>query len=206
MSRQHDDELIVLKKYLPEAAVPIVFHWIKQHPIQFKIVKPRTTKLGDYRPLIPEKKHRITINNNLNPYSFLVTTVHEFAHYHDYVRNGRNKSPHGITWKNIYVDLLEPFVLDTDIFPSDLTTGLIGHMNRPSASSCSDIQLLRLLKKYDARQPILLEYLMEGARFKIGSREFIKGELMRKRYLCEEVRTKRRFRVHALAEVEPVMK
>lgn len=183
-----------------------MLHWINQHPILFRIVRPRSTKLGDYRPLLNGKQHRITVNSNLNRYSFLITTVHEFAHYHDFVRNGRNKAPHGTSWKSIYVDLLEPFVLDNEIFPSDLTTGLISHMNRPSASSCADVQLLRILKKYDARQPILLEYLMEGARFKIGSREFIKGELMRKRYLCIEVSSKRRYRVHALAEVEPVTK
>jgi SprT protein len=206
VSRQDSEAKEILGKYLPDEAVPIIHHWIKQHPVQFKIVRPRNTKLGDYRPAVQGKPHRITVNANLNQYSFLITTVHEFAHFHDHHRNGRIKIPHGKSWKSIYVDLLEPFVLDSSIFPDDLNRGLVTHLNRPAASSCTDMHLMRLLKQYDERQPILLEHLMEGARFRIGNREFIKGELMRKRYLCIEVKSKRNYRVHALAEVEPVMK
>jgi hypothetical protein len=190
-----------LSEYLPQGAVPVVASWITAHQIDFKIVKHRRTKLGDYRAAHNGDPHRITVNESLNPYSFLVTTVHEFAHFHAHVDFGRRIRPHGSEWKGVYSTLLRPFIFD-DIFPDDLRGGLLVHMNKPSASSCSDEQLLRLMKRYDAHQPITVEQLPAGTVFTIGRRKFEKGILVRKRYLCREISTGRVYRVHPLAEAE----
>ena len=70
----------VLKKYIPLEYVDMVTDLLLNYRVVFKIVKPRKTKLGDFRAGIREEKHQITVNGDLNKYSFLITTLHEFAH------------------------------------------------------------------------------------------------------------------------------
>lgn len=70
----------VLSQYMPVAAAPIIARWIDYFQCEFKISKSRATKLGDYRHPFRGVGHKISVNNNLNAYAFLVTTVHEFAH------------------------------------------------------------------------------------------------------------------------------
>jgi hypothetical protein len=191
----------VLRDFLPASSNELIATWIVAHKIDFRIVKPRKTKLGDYRvPLKKNDRHIITVNSSLNPYSFLVTTIHEFAHFHTFSQFERKVNPHGPEWKKIYAEMLLPFVYD-DIFPGDLRYGLIKHIKTPSASSCSDTRLLRLLKNYDSSKPTMTEDLPEGALFLLQGRTFIKGKLARKRYLCKEEPGGRLFRIHPLAEV-----
>ena len=42
--------------------------------VKFKIVNGRKTKLGDFRASASGEKHQITVNGDMNPYSFLITT------------------------------------------------------------------------------------------------------------------------------------
>jgi len=72
------------------------------------------------------------------------------------------------------------------------------------ASSCTDLNLYRVLKKYDERdgEITLLEDLPPHSLFLLNGKKFEKGHLRRKRYLCTEVQTKRQFLVSAVAEVE----
>ncbi len=44
--------------------------------------------LGDYRNSHAGKGHRISVNGNLNKYSFLITLLHELAHLFTYERFG----------------------------------------------------------------------------------------------------------------------
>ena len=69
--------------------------WLQQHPVRVHVVRPRRSKLGDYRSGTAGKPHRITVNNDLNPYAFLVTLVHEFAHHTAFERTRGWKDPHG---------------------------------------------------------------------------------------------------------------
>jgi hypothetical protein len=77
------------------------------------------------------------------------------------------------------------------------------YMSNPAASSCSDINLLRVLKRYDVREgTMLLEDIKEGSTFKYSkSRYFIKGEQVRKRFKCEELGTRRHYLFNPLTEV-----
>ncbi|MGD1981060.1 MAG: SprT-like domain-containing protein, partial [Flavobacteriaceae bacterium] len=78
-----------LKTLLEENGVPVI------------ITKKRVTKHGDFR----RKKNgeiAITINHTLNPYRFLITLIHELAHYQVYKTNGFNIKPHGEEWKNSF--------------------------------------------------------------------------------------------------------
>ena len=89
----------ILSRYLPEEFVNEIHEELTSHPLDFKIVRPRKTKLGDYRydPKLP--RPIITINGDLNPYQFLVTTVHELAHFHAFRIYGKRIRAHGQEWQ-----------------------------------------------------------------------------------------------------------
>ncbi len=194
-----------LSTFLPEGFEDMIADLLFSAPVQFKIVKPRNTKLGDYRSAHAGKPHRITVNGNLNVYSFLITTIHEFAHLNTYLEFGRSVSPHGAEWKNHYRKLLIP-VLDKKTLPKDIETALVNSLVNTKASSCADIPLMRVLKNYDKQNEsfVFIEDIEKNARFILQGKEFIKGELRRKRFLCEEVSSKKKYLIHTLAEVIPI--
>jgi SprT protein len=196
----------VLSKYLPEPAVEICTYWVVQKNIHLKITRGRASKYGDYRPLDLGKGHRITVNHDLNPYSFLITFVHEVAHLHTFVKYKRYHEPHGREWKSEFSTLLSDFII-RGIFPEDIKIALSSYIQNPAASSCSDHNLLRTLKKYDERQEnvIHLEDLPENTIFSLNQSRsglvFKKGHKIRRRFHCIEVKTKRVYFVSPLAEV-----
>ena len=195
----------VLSKYLPIQAVGICVSWITGFNIHLKITKNRASKFGDYRPHPEGKGHLITVNHNLNPYAFLITFIHEVAHLVCVKKHSRYAAPHGKEWKGEYTLLLN-FVIGKNIFPSDIEDALRHYAKDPAASSCTDEKLLRILKKYDPVQAQIthLEELPQGAVFRLSSSQkmiFVKGELMRKRFQCIELRTKAEYRISGLVEV-----
>lgn len=193
------------KKFVPEEFVELIVELLIAHPIKFKIVPPRKTKLGDFRYGSKLEKPEITINGNLNPYAFLITTLHEFAHLHTFLEYGNTVSPHGKEWKNSYQKLLLP-IIESRKLPQDIEKVLMNSLINVKASSCSDINLSRVLKNYDeAKEGVkLVEELPKNAIFVLNGREYIKGDLRRKRYLCTEMISKRQYLVNALAEVIPI--
>ncbi|HWY33961.1 MAG TPA: SprT-like domain-containing protein, partial [Nitrosopumilaceae archaeon] len=132
----------ILSKYIPSPAVNLIAHWIVDYDIKLKIKKERNTKLGDYRPPHKGLNHQITINFNLNPYSFLVTLVHEIAHLTNWNKYQNRVDPHGTEWKAEFRRMMMPF-LNEIVFPSDVLQALEKHMGDPAASSCSDLRLMR---------------------------------------------------------------
>lgn len=199
---QVDRNQFILHKYIPEKAVPVISEWIFQFDFKLRIKKSRSTKYGDYRPPVNGENHLITINYDMNKYAFLITLVHEIAHLSNYNKNKDRVKPHGDEWKLHYKLLMQRFLIP-DIFPVDIITALRKYMNNPAASSCSDHNLLRVLKKYDIRQDtVLLEELSIGTIFRYNkSRDFIKGEQIRKRFKCKELVTNRVYLFNPLVEV-----
>lgn len=199
---QIDRNQSILYKYIPEKAVPVISEWIFKFDFKLRIKKSRTTKLGDYRPPYKGENHLITINYDMNKYAFLITLVHEIAHLSNYNKNKNSVKPHGEEWKLHYKLLMQPFLI-SDIFPADVIAALRKYMNNPAASSCSDINLLRILKRYDIRQDtVLLEDLPTGTIFKYNkSRNFIKGEQIRKRIKCKELSNNRSYLFNPITEV-----
>jgi predicted SprT family Zn-dependent metalloprotease len=193
-----------LDKYLPDGATPIILTWLQVAPIQIKVSKPRQSKLGDYSPASPaDPVHRITVNGDLNQYAFLVTLVHEFAHFTAYQRTTWEIKPHGREWQYEYHRIMQPF-LDRGIFPFDVHMALEQHLLSAPASSCNDRDLMRVLRKYDKGAPkIHVEELPFRAIFKLGQKTFEKGRKLRKRYSCRCLEDKREYYVDALAEVLP---
>lgn len=199
---QVDRNQSILHKYIPEKAVPVISEWIFKFDFKLRIKKSRSTKYGDYRPPIKGENHLITINYDMNKYAFLITLVHEIAHLSNYNKNKDKVKPHGEEWKMHYKVLMQEFLIP-DIFPEDVITALKKYMTNPAASSCSDINLLRILKKYDIRQhTVLLEEVPEGGIFEYAkNRRFIKGEQVRKRFKCKELASNRTYLFNPLTDV-----
>lgn len=195
----------VLAKYIPEPAVDLIAHWILEYDFKLKIKRERSTKLGDWRAPYNGSNHIITVNHNLNKYSFLITLVHEVAHLVTYNKHKRNVYPHGDEWKYEYKQLMRYFLLP-EIFPTDVLLALQKHLLSPAASSCSDAGLLRVLKRYDekAENTVFVENLPFGANFMFRGKMFVKKEKVRSRYHCREASRGTLYLFNALAEVERV--
>jgi SprT protein len=193
-----------LQSYLPAGAYEEVAHYLHHYKVQLTITRERKSILGDYRHSFADKNHRISVNGNLNSYSFLITLLHELAHLFTYERFGHRVSAHGTEWKNEYGKILSQFLLKK-IFPADIEKVLLKTLKNPAASSCADDSLLRVLRKYDPAKEgtILVETLPQGTLFKIkGERIFRKEEKVRKRYRCVEVKTGKVYLFSPVYEVE----
>ncbi|WP_205943083.1 SprT-like domain-containing protein [Pedobacter cryotolerans] len=179
------NKIEVLAQYLPEQAAPIIAKWIDYFQCEFKISKNRATKLGDYRHPFKGNGHKISVNNDLNSYAFLVTTVHEFAHLLTWNDHKNKVKPHGAEWKNNFKRMMKPF-FELNIFPEDIHHTITNYLNNPAASSCTDLTLARALKKYDAYLATnRIEEIPINAVFTLkDGRKFKKGERIRKRYRC----------------------
>lgn len=178
-----------LKPYLPDGSFELVMPLILQHKVHLTISRHRQTKLGDYRNAWGNKNHRISVNGNLNKYSFLITLLHELAHLLAYEHFGFRIQPHGREWKKTYAGILKDF-LSLHIFPPDIAGELNATLHNPAASSCAEDGLQRILMRYDHKKEgiKLVEQLSAGQHFRIpGGRVFVKGEMVRKRIKCFEV-------------------
>jgi SprT protein len=194
-----------LAPFLPAHAAPYCIALWEQHQFVLRIVRPRRSRLGDFTQK-PHQRPRITVNANLNPYSFLITYLHEVAHHVVYMSPTRKKpAPHGPEWKAAFRDLLGP-VLNEDCFPADVLIPLKRYSLNPKASTGSDSHLMEALARYteseaDGNKRSLL-HLNEGVNFVFQKREFVRGPLRRTRVLCIEKTSNRRYTIPAHALVE----
>jgi len=191
-----------LKDYIPENTLPKVLRLLDNDNLVVKIKNKRKTRYGDYKRL-PNGHHQITINSNLNQYRFLITLLHEIAHFEAYKEYGRFIKPHGIEWKYRFQHLMLPF-LNPEIFPNGLLPLLAKHFKNPKASSDTDANLALALKQYDP--PNDKAYVFEvpfGSTFKLhNKRIFKKGNKRVKRFECVEVNTGKLYLFNPNAEVE----
>ncbi|MFK5878944.1 MAG: SprT-like domain-containing protein [Flavobacteriaceae bacterium] len=192
-----------LSNYLPEASIDLVIDLLNKYPHHLKIVNKRQTKHGDFR-LIKNKKYQITVNNNLNPYQFLLTLIHEIAHLTTHLKYKRVK-PHGMEWKQNFQHLMLPFLSPT-IYPKELLPHLANYLKNPKASTDSDIQLALAMKKYS--EPSDKSFIFEipfGVNFIFKNRIFRQGNKRRTRYECQEIDSKKLYLFNQNAEVELVI-
>lgn len=200
-------ELVLkIKKFVPEGTEIYVVDLLAKYKIQLKLNKPRTSKFGDYRsPVRHDNYHRITVNKDLNPYSFLTTFLHEVAHLTAYERYRHTIDPHGKEWKEEFKQLLKPIVLHHQL-PDDIIAALKQYMHDPSASSCSDAGLMKVLSRYDRDQKQFLEQLPLGSLFRLDTgRVFRKGKKLRSWYQCFEQPGNKEYRVSGISKVELVV-
>ena len=126
----------------------MVMDVIDRYPCHLKIVNKRSTKHGDFKRYV-DGKVQITINNDLNPYRFLLTLMHEFAHLVTFEEYKRVK-PHGLEWKNNFKLLMLPF-LKPKIFPDELLSELASYLMNPKASSDGSVNLSLAFRKFDVQ-------------------------------------------------------
>lgn len=197
-----DSPLAALNDYLPENAFDSVVHYIVHHKIHLTITRERTSILGNYKKS-SNKNHAITVNGNLNKYSFLITLLHEIGHLLAFEKYGNRIIAHGIEWKNEYGKILAVFI-GKKIFPHDIEKELLKTLNNPAATSCAETSLLRVLKKYDPHKPgiFFLEELPQESLFRVkNGKTYKKGKQLRKRFLCEDVASKKLYLFSPVAEV-----
>ena len=207
---------LILKKYIPEKSIDTIVEWIYKYNFKLKVKKSRASKIGDYTAPQNGMNHVITVNHDLNKYFFLVTLVHEIAHLVTWEKYKARVYAHGSEWKNEYSKLLNHFLQmnaalseEEKLFPHDIFSALKIHISSPSAASCSDLNLSRVLEKYtDDNDSILLERIAHGASFrimhaknKISKEIYIKGEKRRTRYKCVHSLSGREYLIHALTKV-----
>jgi SprT protein len=195
-----------LKDYLPINSFELVMPLILQHKVHLTITKERQTKLGDYRNAHAGKNHRISVNGNLNKYSFLITLLHELAHLLAFEQYGHTIQSHGKEWKQVFSQVLASF-LNHHIFPDDVAKEVKKSLKNPAASSCAEEGLQRVLMNYDRKKIGIktVETIPQGTNFKLSNgRVFTKGEKIRKRYRCLEIATAKIYLFSPIFEVEAI--
>ena len=191
-----------LKEYIPDKAIPKVIALLDHDKLSVTVKRERKTRHGDYRRL-PNGQHQITVNSNLNHYRFLITLIHEIAHFEAYKSYGRSIKPHGLEWKRTFQHLMLPF-MNPEIFPTEVLPLLATHFKNPKASSDTDIQLAYALKQFDAPndKTFIFELFLHQS-FKIDNgRVFKKGVKRHTRYECLELKSGKIYLFNANVEVE----
>ncbi|MGZ8553240.1 MAG: SprT-like domain-containing protein [Chitinophagaceae bacterium] len=195
-----------LQDYLPPGTYEAVLDYLRQYKVHLTVARERKSILGDYRHSTHHTNHRISVNGNLNKYSFLITLLHELAHLLTFEQFGNKVLAHGREWKTLYAKMLAQFLLHK-VFPADIEAELIRSLQNPAASTCAEDGLLRILRKYDSKESHhrLVEEISLNELFRTSDgRVFKKGEKLRKRYKCVEVNTGKLYLFSPVYEVELV--
>jgi len=195
-----------LQQFLPPATYDAVLQYLRFYKVHLTVARERKSILGDYRHRTHFKNHRISVNGNLNKFSFLITLLHELAHLLTFEQFGNRVLSHGKEWKMVYRKLLEQFV-QNKIFPLDIERELLNSLRNPAATSCAEDGLIRILRKYDDPKTHvrLVEEIPADNLFRCNDgRVFKKGEKIRKRFKCIEIKTGRIYLFSPVLEVEAV--
>jgi hypothetical protein len=191
--------------YIPKSSFTLVKNLIDEQNLIIKIVKVRKTKHGDFRKF-NDGTNQITINHINNKYRFLITLIHELAHFRVNQNSKKRIRPHGIEWKKIFQSMMLPF-LNNIIFPDEILSRLAHYLKNPSATTDSDIDLVISLSKYDLKENdnMFLFDISNEDLFQHNEKKIYKkiGKL-RKRYICEEIATSKKYLFSPVARVKKI--
>lgn len=198
------ENTIDFKNYIPESAVAYCQKIIGPYSFRFILKSDRSSKLGDFRNE-PGRRYSISVNQNLNPYQFLLTFIHELAHLKVAEEQQGRVKPHGKEWKLTFKELMLP-LLRPEVFPDEILRPLARHIRKPKAAASSDPILWQVLQKFNQTSAATtLAEIAENERFRFKKREFIKLKKRRTRVLCQEVNTRRQYLIPEIAEVHKVL-
>jgi hypothetical protein len=150
--------------------------------LEIVIVRSRKSKTGDFRPN-RSGAQVITLNNDLSPEQFLITLIHELAHYVDYKRRGRLNQPHGEKWKMIFKELMKP-LQTTTVFSPAILIQLNDYMRNPGATTSGHVGLYSALT--GGTHTLTVQMLNSGEKFLFRKRVFTVVRTLRKRIICRE--------------------
>ncbi len=202
---KNEAPLDYLRRWIPAAAAPLILEYLNHYQVHLTITRERKSVLGDYRHATREQNHRISVNGNLNHWSFLITLIHELAHLVTFMEYSNRVQSHGKEWKTIYRKILEEFIR-LSIFPADILEPLKNNLHDLPANSCAVEGLMRVLRRYDENpgELLLVEQIPEGGCFSLeDNRVFRKGKKLRKRYQCMELATGKLYLFSPIYEVRP---
>lgn len=188
---------------IPKASHELIKKLIDSENLTIKVVKTRKTKHGDFRSL-KNRKFQITLNQIDNKYRFLITLVHELAHFKVFQSFGNSVNPHGTEWKKTYKFLMLPF-LNNLIFPEDILRYLALHMINPPATTDSDLNLVIALQKHDLiddKKMFLFEIPEKSIFIYNSSKLFVKLYKRRKRYICKELSSGKKYLFSPVARIK----
>lgn len=186
--------------YIPAASISYVDSLMANYGIDLKIVNQRQTKHGDFRRS-PSGKMQITVNNNLNPEQFIITLIHEIAHYVTFKTYGRVQ-PHGTKWKQTFQQLMLP-ILNPYVFPDHILHLLATHLKNPKASTDSDPKLSLALKNGQSSEGMsFVHELNLGTIFEYKNQRYKRGTIRRTRIECLNLSNNRVYLFHQNAEVK----
>lgn len=192
----------IFERFVPPEAVAYCYKLWDYFGFEFQIKKSRQTKFGDYRFDRSTQKHTITINNDLNPYAFVVTYIHEVAHLATFKEHGRKVSPHGAEWKQTFKRAMKP-LLNDEVFPPNVLLALENYFKNPKASSCSDPTLFNVLRRFDEPSDLIpLSQLAIGTSFIFNEKTYRKLEKRRTRSVCVEQISGRKYLIAEIAGVK----
>lgn len=194
-----------LRLHVPPAAYSYCVEMWRLGKFHFRVTKDRQTKLGDYTFDPRTGQHTISVNQGLNPYAFLVTYIHEVAHLVTQLRHGINVKPHGMEWQSAFKEVLFP-IATLEVFPEDILRALFEHMKQPAASSCSDIELQKVLHRYDkdADDYIFVEELLVEHTFLIKNEVYQILEKSKTKAICLNVSNRKKYFVSNAMRVKKI--
>lgn len=162
------------------------------------MVSPRKTKLGDCRyPIRLNEKIIITINKDLHPIQFLVTSIHELAHAKTFQEYGTKVNAHGNEWKNNFSNMLkEASVLDN--IPAEEKAVLKSIARNPKATSFGHESLQKIVKEENT---VLLKDIPDNSRFHFNQATFRKIKLLRTYVLCANEQNNKRYKIHGTVHI-----
>jgi hypothetical protein len=195
----------VFDQFLPASAAAYGRHLWQQHQFQFRVSKPRRTRLGDFKAM-PGGSLHISVNADLNPYAFLLTYVHEVAHaaVHRQTQAAKRRTrpkPHGPQWQLAFQQLMQPLLTEA-VYPPAILEPLRDYMRQPLATSYAHPALMSALRQADNKPTghVLLTDVPEGQAFRFAKKTFVRGTFRRTRIVCKEVESGKSYTIlaHAL--------
>ena len=198
-----------LAKHLPPPAIPPIAEFLFNNKISLVISRPRQTKLGDYSFPNPLKNHghRISINANLDKYSFLWVMLHEIAHYQAFVAFGKRLKPHGNEFQKAFAKNLR-FFNERHCFPAE-TEKLVNEYYsklplRKSLERKIEHTFREMAGETTQQEGVPLSELVENDFFSFRKRIFKKLETRRTRCKCLCLNNNRLYLVSLEARVQHV--
>ncbi|MGB1032419.1 MAG: hypothetical protein ACPGWM_07380 [Flavobacteriales bacterium] len=176
---------------------------IAGHQVNIKLSRSRQSKWGDFKAMrngtgTPD----ISVNSDLTPPAFLITFVHEWAHYMVW-KNHSSAKAHGIEWKTNFISLMSPF-LNEHCFEKQLLPVVKTYFNNPSAAISSAPALYHALAPPSDSQ-VAVQELKIGDHFSFRGKLYKRLEKRRTRIKCELVGQKKiyLFSQNALVQAQP---
>ena len=191
--------MLTFHSFVTDKSIDLLQCWVDELNATVVVSNPRKTKLGDFK--VRGNKLIISVNNNLSKYAFLITFTHELAHAFVFKKHKNSVKPHGDSWKLTFKSMMLNF-LTPDYFPEDILKVLSNHIITPKASTFSDLELVKVLRKYENQSLLIISDIEEGGEFYLtNGKAFIKGKKLRKRFRCVEQKTNKVYVFHPFAEV-----